>query len=185
MVEIMLSYEMAYEFYDYYRPNSQKVWNKFFDLQNPRVDLIWNNSNPLVLIAPFRDPKNPVVESFLRDNIEDEWKFLNWRLVLDFQPNALMNVKFVANENPHVDKLGGDNIVMDANAPLTEYDVQWTIRHEFGHSLGLPDCYVEFYIPQDNVMMSYQLDTTNLMCSRQGHIKDIHYEQLKKHYYKP
>ena len=71
---------------------------------------------------------------------------------------------------------------MDANQPLTEYDAQWTIRHEFGHVLGLPDCYVEFYIQERGVIMNYQLDIDNIMCSRRGHVKETNVQELERAY---
>jgi len=55
---------------------------------------------------------------------------------------------FEPGVTPHVNGIGGRIITMDANAPLDDYDVSWTIRHEYGHVLGFPDCYVEFYIAQ-------------------------------------
>jgi hypothetical protein len=73
---------------------------------------------------------------------------------------------------------------MDENRNIQDYDVKWTIRHEFGHILGLPDCYVEFYDAKKAVMIDYQIDITNLMCSRRGHLQAKHYEELKRNYYK-
>lgn len=74
---------------------------------------------------------------------------------------------------------------MDADQPLTEYDAQWTIRHEFGHVLGLPDCYLEYYDPDKEVIVSYQIDIDDLMCSRHGHIQGHHLDELKRVYFRP
>ena len=185
ILDLVIIAKKVFEFYLQYKVQAEKIWDGFFAIENPRNDLSWRATDPNNLYVPFRAPKDKVIEDFLRDNIQDEWKFLNWKLLLNFNNSARIHVDFIPNENPHVDKLGGDRIVMNANAPLTEYDVRWTIRHEFGHTLGFHDCYIEFYIPKENIMMSYQLDLTNLMCSRQGHFKQIHYDLLKKHYLKP
>lgn len=171
-------------YYQKYLKGSEKLWNDFFELQNPRTDISWSSKTPNETVIPFLDPKDKVVENFLRDNIQDEWKFLNWQLILGFSNTARINVSFEPDVTPHVNDLGGDNIVMNANTPLTEYDVQWTIRHEFGHTLGFTDCYIEFYDPKEDVMTSYQIDINNLMCSRKGHIQKTHYDQMKKYYYK-
>jgi len=107
---------------------------------------------------------------------------MSWQLRLDFVKVQGPRTPFVVFEpgiTPHVSFPG---IYMDSNAPLTEYDVQWTIRHEFGHVLGLPDCYMEFYDTDIEAMVSYQLDVTNLMCSRRGHIQQTHYDELKRIY---
>jgi predicted Zn-dependent protease len=72
---------------------------------------------------------------------------------------------------------------MNSNSSLDEYDVRWTIRHEYGHVLGLPDCYIEFYDRTEKVIINYQIDTTNLMCSRKGHLQPIHVAELQKAYH--
>ena len=91
-------------------------------------------------------------------------------------------VVFQPGATPNVNGLGGDRITMNANQPLTEYDAQWTIRHEFGHVLGFPDCYVEFYVRERNVIINYQLDTANIMCSRLGHVKTENVTELRRAY---
>ena len=179
------SLNKVYEFYQKYQPNSQALWNDFFVLGNPRNDLIWNSTNPGQLLVPFLNPNDATVESFLRDNLQDEWKLASWKLLLQFSSIANIRINFEPDVTPHVDSLGGNVITMNQSTPLTEYDVQWTIRHEFGHTLGFKDCYIEFYIPAEKVIMAYQLDITNLMCSRKGHLKQTHFDQLKKNYFKP
>ncbi len=52
---------------------------------------------------------------------------------------------FQKGVTPHVNRLGGNVIIMDAAASIEEYAIRWAIRHEYGHVLGLPDCYFEFY----------------------------------------
>lgn len=101
---------------------------------------------------------------------------------MSFRPsgNNIAHVVFKPGVTPHVNGLAGSQIVMDANAPLTEYDVQWTIRHEFGHVLGIPDCYIEFYDYSEEAMVNYQIDIENLMCSRKGHLKEIHISELER-----
>ena len=95
----------------------------------------------------------------------------------------MAKLEFEPGTTPHVNG-AGDTITMDANQALNEYDSTWTIRHEFGHVLGFPDCYVEFYDEEAGLMINYQIDTSNLMCSRRGHLQDKHFQQLKKHYFK-
>jgi hypothetical protein len=163
---------------------AELVWTSFFDLQNPRADALWNESNPSLFLMPFLSPESSVVREFLRSNIEDEWRLNDWRLQLDFRSaGSHPFVVFVPGATPNVNGLGGSRITMDANAPLTEWDTQWTIRHEFGHVLGFPDCYVEFYDTVEDAMVAYQLDIENLMCSRKGTLKQLHFIELERKYY--
>jgi hypothetical protein len=101
---------------------------------------------------------------------------------LDFKKNAPVHVEFQPGVVPHVNDIAGDTIVMDKNASLNEWDVQWTIRHEFGHVLGFTDCYVEFYDSAAQQMVNYQIDVSNLMCSRAGKFKQTHFDEMKANY---
>lgn len=142
----------------------------------------WATPNELQI--PFVDPKNEAMRSFLTTNIETEWKLLPFLLHINFvQPNNYgVQVIWQPGITPHVPALGDNRIYMDSNAPISEYDVQWTIRHEFGHVLGFPDCYVEFYDSDIEAIVGYQLDINDLMCSRRGHLKERHVSELKRVY---
>jgi hypothetical protein len=50
------------------------------------------------------------------------------------------------------------------------------------HVIGLPDCYHEFYDTNLEAYVNYQLDISDLMCSRAGNIKERIYTELKKVY---
>lgn len=168
-----------------YFPFGKRRWDGYFELSVKRPDVEWGPNKPDLMILPFQEPPSlPLgVKDFLVNNIQDEWKWGTWKLELFFTTSKNHpKIEFESGATPHVNGLGGSIITMDANQPLTEYDAQWTIRHEFGHVIGFPDCYVEFYDTDAKQMISYQLDITNLMCSRRGKLQAKHLEQLKKMY---
>ncbi|MGE0632556.1 MAG: hypothetical protein AB7O96_09125 [Pseudobdellovibrionaceae bacterium] len=172
------------DFKNLYIGRSAGVFNEYYKIQNPRPELVWTSENPLLATLPFKIPGIAAIQDFLAFNIEDEWKWNDWQFKLDFREEADVHVDFQPGVTPHVNELGGNSIVMDSNSPLTEWDVQWTIRHEFGHVLGLPDCYVEFYDKDEGVMINYQIDTSDMMCSRMGKMNQRIYDEMKVHYLK-
>jgi hypothetical protein len=177
----------VFALYSRYFSASKETFDNYFLIAQQRSDVTWKNGAQNAvdeMHVPFTDPNSATVQNFLTNNIQDEWRLSNWQLLLDFGAAATgkPQVVFEAGVTPHVEVLAGNTITMDANQPLTEYNVQWTIRHEFGHVLGFPDCYLEFYDSGTNIITSYQLDITNIMCSRKGHIQDLHYNELKRVY---
>jgi len=166
--------------FDTWKSGAQATWDGFFTIKNRRSDV--RVTNPDLLEMPFRDPNDRDIKAFLKDNIEAEWRFGNWVLKMIFSANAAAYVVFRPGVMPHVNGLGGNEITMNSDQPLTEYDAQWTIRHEFGHVLGLPDCYIEFYDSDRQSIVNYQLDIDNLMCSRHGHIQQKHVDELVRVY---
>ncbi len=171
------------EFKDLFIPRAKVIYDGFFEIPASRKDFTWLNENTLEL--PFANPKNDQILNFLKFNIEDEYQWKNWKLnlkFLDTDSKDTTHVVFVPGITPRVDSIAGSEISMDANSLLSEYDIQWTIRHEFGHVLGLRDCYIEFYDENLDSFVSYQLDVTNFMCSRRGKFKQIHYDKLMKVY---
>jgi len=177
----------AWVFFNQHKAAGQKKWDSFFVVPVQRPDVEWTGQSPNLFYLPFVNPNEADVVDFLVNNIEDEWKWNSWQLRLKFQATAsgdTTHVKFRPGATPNVNGLGGSTITMDANQPLTEYNVRWTIRHEFGHVLGFPDCYIEFYDSNQKTMISYQLDISNLMCSRKGKLQEKHYDELKRVYFK-
>lgn len=173
-----------FKFYQKYLPSGEAMWNSFFTLENPRSEFIWSKNNIDKMLVPFKVTNDLKINDFLSYNIQDEFKWKTWGLYLDFKPQAAVHVEFQSGVVPHVNGAGGDTITMDKNAPLSEWDVQWTIRHEFGHVLGFVDCYVEFYDSKSQEIINYQLDTSHLMCSRAGTMQESIFETLKKFYLK-
>lgn len=76
----------------------------------------------------------------------------------DFSPF----LEFIKGVTPYVSGKTYNKITMDPDYSLDDYDTQWTIRHEFGHVLGFPDCYLEFFDPDKKEMTYYTIEPDNL-----------------------
>lgn len=183
-IERVIISNKALDFFNDHKSSSQAVINSMMDIPSHGTfnRTRWADQNHFHV--PFVDPANESMKHFLTSNIETEWKFLPFSLHIDFVPQNQYGVKVIWEPGitPHVPRLGDNRIYMDANAPITEYDVQWTIRHEFGHVLGFPDCYIEFYDVDLQAIVGYQIDIEDLMCSRRGHLKERHVKELKRIY---
>lgn len=170
--------------YEKYIKKAKANWDGFFKIpvSARRRDVKWSGNTATV---PFNTPEIPKFIPYLKDNIEDEFKWKGWGLKINF--GSFYDgpyLKFEPGVVPHVNGLGGNEIVMDSNQPIEEYESQWTIRHEFGHVIGLPDCYHEFYDTSAQAYVNYQLDITDLMCSRAGNMNERIYLELKEAYKK-
>jgi len=172
--------------YDKWKTKSASLYAGFFAIPSgaPRPEFKFQKvGGAEEFLAPFTDPQSEDVRRFLQDNIEAEWKVGPWALKLPFTNAANhASVVFLPDVTPQVNGLGGNRITMNARQPLSEYDAQHTIRHEFGHVLGFPDCYVEFFDEDQGAMVNYQIDTGNIMCSRRGKVGTQHVEELRRAY---
>jgi hypothetical protein len=173
----------VFGFYQKYLVVAQNVWDSYFKITNPRKDIEWKQE--LLMELNFSDPKDQKIADFLKVNIEDEFKWGGWVFNLNFiesNSKATPSLRFEPNVTPHVAD-GWNVIVMDKNSSIEEYENQWTIRHEFGHILRLPDCYTEFFDEKENLAVNYQLDVNDLMCSRAGNFTRRMYDELKRVYF--
>ena len=174
-------------FYNRYLADAQATWDSYFAIPagSEFSDVRWSAKDPNLAVVPLEAQSTTELQDFLRINLEDEWKWLSWNLKLDFASASKNSVKVYWQPNivPHVPYLGANEIYMDSNTPLSEYNVQWTIRHEFGHVLGFPDCYNEFYDEDLGLIVSYQLDISDLMCSRRGRLLERHFFEMQKTYF--
>lgn len=171
------------ELFATFSANSAKVWRAFFDIPDYAVRSDVNHKDLNLMIVPFNTPKIAKFGPYLKDNVEAEFKWGEWALKINFgRFSNGPRLKFQPGVVPHVNGLGGNEIVMDSNQPIEEYESQWTIRHEFGHVIGLPDCYHEFYDEGINAFVNYQLDIKDLMCSRAGDMNERIAVELQRVY---
>lgn len=176
----------ANPFYQRYLPAGQKIWDTHFQISTPRTDIQWTSQNSDEADLVFADPGDLGLRQWLKDSIESAWKWGNWQLKIIFLPDPkslFPHLRFEAGVTPTTDDLG-NIITLDKNIPLDQDGLVTTLRHEFGHVLGFPDCYVEFYDSFEKMMVFYSLDQENLMCNEDGKVLETHYQELKRVYYR-
>lgn len=174
----------VFEYYDNYLPVAKLRYDLLFEIAPVYLapTFAWDKGKPGEMTVPFQMPKDPKVAEAFKFNVEDEWHTQDWHLRINYRWKAFGSIEFQAAENPRAYPDTG-RIIMDANAPLTEESVKYGLRHEFGHLLGFPDCYLEFYDPSAKAVLSYAVDPANIMCARSGHFQPQHYDRLKEAYF--
>jgi hypothetical protein len=171
-------------FYQRLINDAELMYQSFFKVSSGRPEIYWNKEKTK-LFSPFLTPSQIEVKNWLVENIQDEWKGTDFNLVLDFKESSekpIPHIEFKSGVTAHVDKIAGDTITIDQDHSINNYAQRWTIRHEYGHVLGFPDCYLEFYDVNEGAMIYYEIDIDNIMCSRHGSLKIEHIEKLKTLY---
>lgn len=178
-----ISKKNVFDFYKRFNRYGESMYNLFFTIKATRPEIYWN-ADKSKLISPFQTPERADVTKWLKENVEDEWKSDFFNLIIDYKKNTadIPRIQFKEGVTANVNAIAGNLITMEAEYPIETKDQKWTIRHEYGHVLGLQDCYLEFYDTNEKAIIYYEIDVDNLMCSRNGHLKDTHVEQLKKAY---
>lgn len=171
-------------FYNTFSKYGKSMYDLFYTIKKTRPEIYWNDDKTK-LFSPFQTPESADVTKWLKENVEDEWKdALGFNLIIDYKKTTedIPRIQFKEGTTANVNGIAGNLITMEAEYPIESNDQKWTIRHEYGHVLGFEDCYLEFYDTSEKAMVYYEIDVDNLMCSRRGHLKPTHIEQLKKAY---
>jgi hypothetical protein len=182
-VATYLSQDKAYDYYQRYFNLSKETYDSFFQMRKTRDELKWNQEGT-ELTQDFIAPSLQKISAWLKTNIEEEWKFAGFQLLLRFIPEN-MTAPFITFEKgvtPHASGATWNEITMDPDYSLDDYNTQWTIRHEFGHVLGFPDCYLEFYDKASGEMVYYTIEVDNLMCAWGGKLQGSHVDELRRVY---
>lgn len=174
------------ELYASHLSGARRLWNSYFQVKSPLASVRWSKQKPGVVIVPFRK-SNSAIERFLSMNIEEEWAIDGFQLRLEFVSGAAVfrSMGGFAQKPgivPHVARRRQirPTIHLDSDIPLNTRYSREVVRHEFGHVLGFPDCYVEFFDTTQQAMIYYELDEQNLMCSRNGRVLPLHFKALRR-----
>lgn len=175
--------QTVFDFYQSYIVKAKKTYDDFFTVNPVRKDITWS-ADGQTLTQNFIDPNVAKVANWLKTNIEEEWKATGFQLIINFVKENPISpyIEFVKGVTPHVSGENWEKVTMDPDYSLDDYNTQWTIRHEFGHILGFPDCYLEFYNSKEETMTYYTIETDNLMCAWGGKLQPSHPAELRRAY---
>lgn len=183
-IDEALSKNQASSIYLQFNKFGEAMYKSFFKVEETRSEIYWNEEKTK-LYSPFLTPERTDIKDWLSTNIQDEWKGIGFNLLLDFKATSekiIPHIEFQSGVTAHVNDIAGDTITMDGDYSISNYAQRWTIRHEYGHVLGFPDCYLEFFDVNQKAMIYYEIDIDNLMCSRHGNLKAEHITELRNAY---
>jgi hypothetical protein len=167
--------------------HAQYNFNSFFKIPH-RVK---NENTKLIqrqLISSFQADISLREKNFIKSSIENIWRTLNLQVVITFSDNQSSPpnfIEWIKGSRAHVKGLGSNHIVMDSQSDLSHSTTRYIFTHEFGHVLGFPDCYFEFYDQVKNEFVYYEMDLSNIMCSPRGAVVPEMIDELIRVYGAP
>lgn len=162
--DIATIYNNEKEFISNILVKAKKFFNKeVFGMEDSPLDIECVNGEKKELTIPIYQNENSVSlmnaisENWKADNIEIKYKIGNSGARLELVSNGLSRVE-LDNRN-----------TIYLNKDVVGVERVKTIAHEFGHTLGFKDCYIEYFDAKSSEVVYYELerDKGNLMCSLQ------------------
>lgn len=115
------------------------------------------------------DPRLLVNRRALINHVIETWSSDKFKLnlILEQERNNEEVISVQASPNSLSYVLESDNRQIFLNSELRFEEQKRILSHEFGHVLGFPDCYTEFYDHQKRALVYFEMgkDNFNLMCS--------------------
>lgn len=161
------------------------IVNQMFQLAKNHTKFRCNkNENKVVLNLDLSIEKsNAYVGAVAKDSIEKYWKNANVEIKVEIKNTTdekTINLINIKNSLSHVQSAEPKNVYI--NEELSDNNLSQTLAHEFGHILGFPDCYIEFFNSKKNELIYYELSgkNNNIMCGIKSTSKvlDSYLEEL-------
>ena len=172
--------------YRKYLPSAQMVWKSHFNITQVSKNIHWSPRNHQ-LTAVFSASADPELRHWVKQSLETAWKLGPFHVKIQFNNRVdpqLLQLHFISGIVPHTDGAGGNQIFLDANLSYRQKNSTQILQHEFGHLLGFPDCYVQFYDESNQTVVYYSLQKNNLMCNRNGVVTPAQVQKIQRAYQK-
>lgn len=115
--------------------------------------------------------------------VEATWSRKNFSLKLELVKNYSENVLVIIPTNKGISYVPDNNNRLVYLSTMNDSaTMKRVLAHEFGHVLGFPDCYIEFFDDSKRELVYYEISqkNTNIMCSLKADVRvpDDYFVQL-------
>ena len=117
--------------------------------------------------------------------VEETWSNKNFSLKLELVKNYSPGVIILSPTNKGISYVPDDNNRIVYLSTLNDASTsKRVLAHEFGHVLGFPDCYIEFFDDSKKELVYYEISkkNTNIMCSLKVgvNVQEDYFSQLSQ-----
>ncbi len=160
-----------------YNRFKKEQFNKLFSLKESHLKFscLKNDEKIEMRINIKFDSKFSMSQKELADYASAIWSRDSFKLhlVLDRDNSSNNNTVVVVPSSSNLSSVpDNDNHTVYLNADLNLMEQKRIFAHEFGHVLGFPDCYTEYYDAQNKDLVYFEMgkDNYNLMCSVKNNV---------------
>jgi hypothetical protein len=169
---------------------NQEIFEPLFELKrnSPKhlctSETTDNNQKVTMELKVYNGGYNPYLFKGIIDTISVTWSKADFDLIFtETASSTEADLKIVPIENQISHVFDNDLKTIYLEKSLDDFTAKRIAAHEFGHILGFPDCYIEFFDTNPSTLVYYELsnENKNIMCSAKSGelVLDSYVDQIK------
>ena len=145
-------------------------YNKMFTLRDSHLKYQCQKNEDVttMTVKIYSQHLDVITLNFLLKSVSESWTRGNFRLNLEVSDQPGSDVVEILPSTTGVSYVpDNNNRKVFLSTILDIESLKKVLAHEFGHVLGFPDCYTEFFDNQNKDLVYYEIskENTNIMCS--------------------